>query len=69
MPSIGNTYWPDGLPANSSNPGHDCTYINQDGYVFRICYTDEQIQAQVRKRGFFAPYFPLFVTAPPRLPP
>lgn len=37
-------------------------YTDKNGETFYVCYTQDQIDAQVSKWGFFSPYIPLMVT-------
>lgn len=51
IPNIGNYYYPNGLPKNSSsNPnGWKSKEIDQNSNAFYICYTKEQIDKEVLK--------------------
>lgn len=62
MQTIGNTYWPDGLPTGSSKPAWKDRHVDSMGMEFFICYTQEQIDAQVARQVVFAPFFPLMVS-------
>jgi len=61
MDRIGNTFWPDGIPKGSSKPAHYDRYVDSHGVEFSICYTQAQIEAQVKRQCCFAPYFPLTI--------
>ena len=67
MDHIGDYYYPDGLPKQSSDTkdGWQSEETDQNGNVFYICYTKEQLDNQINKWGFFAPYFPLYVSSVP----
>ena len=62
---IGDEFWPDGMkledhkkPMNKSATG----YVDKEGRMFWVCYTDVQVQNQVDSWGFFFPFAPLFIT-------
>lgn len=63
MARIGEFYWPDGIPVTSSNPFVDVGYVDKDGIAFHVCYTQNQIDAQIRKWGFVSPYTPFMILA------
>jgi len=55
--------WPDGAPEKMPN-NITLSFSGKDenGEIMRIAYTQEQIEAQVKKTGWFRPFFPLFIS-------
>jgi hypothetical protein len=57
--------WPDGIP--EIPPPIEQIYVScdtkdQNGKNFKIAYTEEQVEQQVKIYGWFSPYYPLFVS-------
>ena len=64
-PQDGDVYWPDGVPAAHplDQDVSSCLYIDQNGAEFKICYTFDQIDENVKRNsGWFMPYIPLMTT-------
>jgi hypothetical protein len=65
MPQTGDCYYPDGLPdENELNViAWRNDYLDPDGHMFSVVYTDKQITKQA-ETGMFTPYMPLMFTPP-----
>ena len=58
-----NVYYPAGLPTEDSPETCQIDeYKDHDLGTFWICYTKKQVEDEVKKWGFFSPYFPLLQT-------
>jgi hypothetical protein len=63
MARIGDCYYPDGLPRGTSAHLTKFEFTDQDGQVFWIVYTKEQIDVYMAAGEVFAPYMPLFMSS------
>jgi hypothetical protein len=55
----GDVYYPAGIPSESSpKTGHWEEYKDLDLRSFWICYTQKQVEEEVKTRGFFSPFIP-----------
>jgi hypothetical protein len=60
MDHRGDVYYPAGLPTESSpETWHWHEYRDSDLRTFWIRYTRKQVEEEVKKWGFFSPFYPL----------